>query len=443
MITLRSHVVVLAIAAGAAGLAGPVASARAGTYTVLSCHDRAGAPAVLADAAGGWVAGSTGGAGLDSVDRCSDPADGFLATVSGIWPHPVGSAAWWRFVAPRGTLIEGADVLYAGYARPFDGQSQGIVYLRSPDGSLPAIDAGSGSLPARWVRLRGLHDAWLQAAAQCDGPVGNGDCRPGSVHATIEVLRSEVVLADSSPPSAGPASGSAVSAATWQGTETFAFAATDEGSGVQRAILEVDGAPVLTRTIDGWDGRCIDTTAGARVFTRPQPCPAAADALVAVDADALPAGEHDVALRVADAAGNRRTVYAARKTIAGPSAPASGPTPAEAPSAAAEGGDVRHAVLVARWARTGAHDPDHALRRAQRHPRAADRCRWRWPSRRAHRAAQHDRRTPRDGGRQGRCADAGRRALHAHRAAWRVLPNPGAGIPRPRRDPASPRRACG
>jgi hypothetical protein len=353
MITLRSHVVVLAIAAGAAGLAGPVASARAGTYTVLSCHDRAGAPAVLADAAGGWVAGSTGGAGLDSVDRCSDPADGFLATVSGIWPHPVGSAAWWRFVAPRGTLIEGADVLYAGYARPFDGQSQGIVYLRSPDGSLPAIDAGSGSLPARWVRLRGLHDAWLQAAAQCDGPVGNGDCRPGSVHATIEVLRSEVVLADSSPPSAGPASGSAVSAATWQGTETFAFAATDEGSGVQRAILEVDGAPVLTRTIDGWDGRCIDTTAGARVFTRPQPCPAAADALVAVDADALPAGEHDVALRVADAAGNRRTVYAARKTIAGPSAPASGPTPAEAPSAAAEGGDVRHAVLVARWARTG------------------------------------------------------------------------------------------
>ena len=170
--------------------------------------------------------------------------------------------------------------------------------------------------------MRGLHDAWLQATAQCDGPAGNADCQAGSVHATIEILRSEVVLADSSPPSAGPASGSAVSSPTWQGTETFAFAAADEGSGVHQAILEVDGAPVLARTIDDWDGRCVDATAGDRVFTRPQPCPAAADALVVVDAGALPAGEHDIALRVADAAGNLRTVYAARKTIAGPPAPA-------------------------------------------------------------------------------------------------------------------------
>ena len=65
MITLRRQVAVLAVAAAAAGLGGPVATARAGTYTVLSCRDRAGAPAPLSDAAGGWVAGSTGGAGLD------------------------------------------------------------------------------------------------------------------------------------------------------------------------------------------------------------------------------------------------------------------------------------------------------------------------------------------------------------------------------------------
>src|SRR5205823_9465867 len=110
-----------------------------------------------------------------------------------------------------------------------------------------------------------------------------------------------VVLADSWPPSAGPASGSAASSTTWQGSETFAFAAADEGSGVRQAILEIDGAPVLTRTIDDWDGRCVDATAGDRIFTRPQPCPAAADALVVVDAGALPAGEHDVALCVSDA----------------------------------------------------------------------------------------------------------------------------------------------
>ena len=90
----------------------------------------------LGDAAGGWVAGSTGGAGLDSVDRCSDPAHGFLATVSGVWPHPVrehgigGAFCGAARDAGRG----GADPLYTGYTRPFDGQSQAIVYLRSADG---------------------------------------------------------------------------------------------------------------------------------------------------------------------------------------------------------------------------------------------------------------------------------------------------------------------
>ncbi len=261
----------------------------------------------------------------------------------------MGSAAWWRFVAPPGTVVEGGDLLYSGYARPFDGQNEGIVYLRSAAGAIPAIELGSGALPARWVSVHGLHDAWLQATAQCDGPAGNADCQAGSVHATIEVLRSEVVLADGSPPSAGPASGSAVSSTTWQGTETFAFAAADEGSGVREAILAVDGAPVLTRTVDDWDGRCVDATAGDRVFTRPQPCPAAADALLVVDAGALPAGEHDVALRVSDAAGNLRTVYAARKTIAGPPAPVAAGNSTGARSA----DDAQRAVLVARWARTG------------------------------------------------------------------------------------------
>ena len=352
MTTLRRQVALLAVAVAiTAVLGGPVATARAGTYTVLSCRDRAGAPVALGDAAGGWVAGSTGGPGLDSVDRCAEASHGFLATVSGVWPHPVGSMAWWRFVAPPGTVVEGAALEYSGYARPFDGQSEGIVYLRSAAGAIPAIDLGSGALPARWVSVRGLHDAWLQATAQCDGPAGNAGCQAGTVHATIEVLRSEVVLADSSPPTAGAASGSAVSSATWQGTETFAFAAADEGGGVYQAVLEVDGAPVLERTIDDRDGRCVDTTAGAHVFTRPQPCPAAADALVRVDAAALPAGDHDVALRVSDAAGNVRTVYAARKTIAGPAAPVA-PAGTVTERGDSSAGDPAF-VLVARWARTG------------------------------------------------------------------------------------------
>jgi hypothetical protein len=52
-------------------------------------------------------------------------------------------------------------------------------------------------------------------------------------------------------------------------------------------VLEVDGSPVFVRTLDEWNGRCVDTTAGQRVFRYPQPCPTSTDALVAVDANTL------------------------------------------------------------------------------------------------------------------------------------------------------------
>jgi hypothetical protein len=143
-----------------------------------------------------------------------------------------------------------------------------------------------------------------------------------------------------------------VASPTLLGTQTFAFPATDEGGGVYQAILEIDGAPVLTRTIDDWGGRCVDTTSGGRVFRYPRPCLTSVDALVAVDANALPAGDHDVALRVSDAAGNVRTVYAARKTIVAP-AKAIGPGSADAERGAANGDNAADAArLFARWALT-------------------------------------------------------------------------------------------
>jgi hypothetical protein len=183
----------------------------------------------------------------------------------------------------------------------------------------------------------------------CDGPTGNPDCQPNQVHASATIWSSEMTIADELPPAAGPATGSAVTSPTWQGTQTFAFPATDEGAGVYQAILEVDGAPVLSRTVDEWGGRCVDTTANARVFRYPRPCLTSVDELMAIDANALPAGDHDVALRVSDAAGNVRTVYAARKTIVAP-ARTIGPGSSLAERGAANGDNAADAVgLVARW----------------------------------------------------------------------------------------------
>jgi hypothetical protein len=46
-----------------------------------------------------------------------------------------------------------------------------------------------------------------------------------------------MTIADDSPPTAGPATGSAVASATWQGTQVFAFPATDDGGGVYQRSL--------------------------------------------------------------------------------------------------------------------------------------------------------------------------------------------------------------
>jgi hypothetical protein len=217
--------------------------------------------------------------GLDWLDRCDDPAHGFQATVSGTWSHPVGSQVWWRFTPPPETLVAGVDILYGGETRPYDGQNRGVIFLQGAQAAGLVEHAGQGPVSTRWFSRRGMHDTWVQAAAQCDGASGSAPCAGGIVHATMEVLRAEVTLSDTSPPAAGPAIGSAVASAAWQGMQVFAFPATDDGGGVYQAVLRVDGVPVVARTVDDWGGRCVDSAAGGRVFRYPRPCLTSVDAL--------------------------------------------------------------------------------------------------------------------------------------------------------------------
>ena len=255
----------------------------------------------------------------------------------------------WRFTPPPNTYLASFGLTYSGYARPFNGQNQGVIQVWGSDTGRLTSHEGSGDVGPTVASRLGVHDRWVELLIACDGPTGNPDCEPNQVHATATIFSSETTLADEFPPSAGAASGSAVTSPTWQGTMTFAFPATDDGGGVYQAVLEVDGAPVLARTIDDWGGRCVDTTPGQRVFRYPRPCLTSVDAVVPVDAGALPAGDHDIALRVSDAAGNVRTVYAARKTIVAPGRTI-GPGSSLAERGAANGDNAADAVrMAARW----------------------------------------------------------------------------------------------
>jgi hypothetical protein len=318
----------------------------------MSCHDRTGAPAPISDASGGWTPGNSGQLGLASIDHCGGSGGDLAAVVGGPWSYPVGARAWWRFQPPAATTIDGYAIRYSAYTRPWNNQNEGLVNVFGSASGYNVSLAGAGYSPASWASATGVHDLYVQVHAQCDGPIGFPNCDPGQTHAEIHVERSEITLSDTQPPDAPSPTGSAVASPTWQGTQVFAFPATDQGGGVYQAILDVDGAPVVTRTIDEWGGRCVDTTAGGRVFRHPRPCLTSVDALVPFDSTVLPAGDHDVALRVSDAAGNLRTVYAARKTIVVP-AKRIGPGSDPAERGAANGENAADdARLTARWTRT-------------------------------------------------------------------------------------------
>lgn len=328
---------------------GLTSSASAATYAVTSCANPSGAVAPAGDGSGGWKPVGFGPGRLVQ-DQCADTPSRLVASIDGPFSHPVGTTIGWRFSAPTGTFLHAWSIWYSGYLRPWNSQNQGLLEVwGSASGRVDRID-GVGDFGVSSSARTGVHDSSMSVLIACDAPSGYPDCAAGQAHAALSIWSSRVVLEDDAPPTPGQPSGSAATSPTWQGTQVFAFPASDAGGGVHQAILEVDGVPVVARTIDEWGGRCVD--AGGRVFRYPQPCPRAVDALVPVDANALPAGEHDVALRVADAAGNLATVYAARKTIVVP-ARRIGPGSPLAERGAENGENAADdARLTVRWTRS-------------------------------------------------------------------------------------------
>jgi hypothetical protein len=346
---MRYFMAVILAAAALLGVGAAAVSAR--TYTVVSCRDQSGRPAVANDAWGGWQPIGTG-YGRDATDLCTSSSPRLEAIIGGPWSFPVGTILRWRFTPPPDTYLAAWRFAYSGYTKPWDGQNQGVIQVGGSDSGVAAVIGGVGNVAVDTVSRSAVHDRWADLLIACDGPTGFPDCAPNQVDARVTMSGSDMTVADETPPDAGGLSGNAVASSTWQGPQLFAFAASDKGGGVYQAIVDVDGRTMLVRTIDEWGGRCVDTAAGGQVFRFPQPCPTSVDALLPVDANALPTGEHDVTLRISDAAGNLRTVYSARKTIVAP-ARTIGPGSDPSERGVTNGENASDAAhLTARWTRT-------------------------------------------------------------------------------------------
>ncbi len=148
-----------------------------------------------------------------------------------------------------------------------------------------------------------------------------------------------MTLYDASDPSVSNLSGSMANSSTLRGSETVEFTASDIGSGVYRAALEVDGTVLARNVIDPNSGRCASlSTTDAYVFERAVPCKLnVGSGRVTFDTTRAPEGVHNVRVLVEDASGNQTIALSRRVEIDNLQPPTSTAAPTIAGSSAKVG----------------------------------------------------------------------------------------------------------
>ncbi len=128
--------------------------------------------------------------------------------------------------------------------------------------------------------------------------------------ATIEAAA--ITLLDSSDPRVGQVGGSLISGLPLWGIADLTYQASDDGGGIYRHRLIVDGVTVVNEVPDTNDGRCRDAVPGSGSdyeFDYTVPCPPTVTGRIAFDLNALTPGTHLVEAVIEDAAGNKQSLY--------------------------------------------------------------------------------------------------------------------------------------
>lgn len=312
---LRVVLVTTTLLIGALALS---SAASAGTYDVWTCHAPDGSPAAVHDRDGGWrfeeISTNLQGGNL-MVSDC--PTGGALRAALGTsMAQPAPSWLLWKFVAPDATSIEHFVLDFDGYTRPFNGPWHGGLGFstsrqRDPEYLFLAFPAGGdGRLARRTISGTGGSAAHLLGFVTCaprDTSVVSCEPGPDGAPARLNIYRATFTLQDREAPTVTSVSGDAVTEATWVGSTGISVAAADQGGGVYRLGVEVDGQMRSWTNLAG--APCVSWTGMERTFVSPKPCPATVGGVQTISTADLPEGPHSVRVVVEDAAGNQTTAY--------------------------------------------------------------------------------------------------------------------------------------
>lgn len=334
-------------------------AAEAGVFRVHTCntpdHERALGRAVSYSAGAlGWSY-EQGGVGAIVIDNCEIGGEFVLRIESDVTMTP-GTFAGFLWTPAPGTRLTAVSLRWTADVanRPSVGEGTTQIELSTDRESVlqayspwfaPA-NSGGTNLTTRSLLDAGRFEIKFTCLDICrshDSPW---------IRATV--FNASFDLRDDVAPSGGVI-GSSVDARRWSGVTHLSFNAADQGGGLYRAVLEVDGAEAMAWPL-GPPTTCADIGPDPVIkeFAAALPCPTRIDGgTLAVDARQLPQGDHTVRVLLEDAAGNRTSIFGpVTRTITSSEAIGPGSDPALRGAANGDGASDL-ARLSAHWGKRG------------------------------------------------------------------------------------------
>jgi hypothetical protein len=306
--------------AGLATLAGALAlavvhttpSEALGTYIHQSCMTGAD----IVDAYGGWQSSGYPINGNTNANQC--PWGGLHSEMYPAATIPLGSSMHWTYTAPAHTSITRFTGDYAGWTKSYD-VNQGLYRFLNAAGAVGLTYSGGAADPdhKRRIDWAGLNTSAITAELVCDGAAGNPGCLGSTAWSSLYFPK--LYLADDLPPAAGATAGSLTTDTTLKGTESLSYSASDDGGGIARLRLYVDGvATAVDHVIDTNGGHCQvgGTENGSWIFSWPKPCPGAVNADESINTLAIADGQHTITAKVVDAAQREATLWTGSRRVA-------------------------------------------------------------------------------------------------------------------------------
>ena len=299
-------------------LLGAPTSAAAGTYEVSLCTG----PDNSAIGTSGWAPFVSYQAGT-SRDECADRSGNrrFVSTLAANTSLSNGKYVGWSFTAPPGTTISRYTLwrsVRAAHGGSLDGDFWAHAYFLWEDARVPGdeqygvegcVEYSSSPCFARGdprqphsaanrVTRSRLELKRLFATMECYGP--SSTCQPAATPGEFRIYAARIGLSDSHVPviSKGPSGSLLDSSTPREGEHAVRFAVRDEGGGVSRVGIVIDGKPVVARALETGNRSCVVP------YSATVPCPASGEVTLPFDTKKIVNGAHTVQASVTDAGGN-------------------------------------------------------------------------------------------------------------------------------------------